>query len=181
MIFLSKMRLIGLCAAVVLGAVPVAAAPQSPPPVGRDTKAARAVVKYALRLTRTDFVDAAVPDAVAAPQPPAVLVASPLLSTLDGDTATITVNGTDLSYSLSLSPTVQTKDQLVQSLWNMKLTGKALPGSTSSVTVTGASRIPQNKEAVLIEVALTDPTNGHRSVYRLQGTVTVTPPETGTP
>jgi hypothetical protein len=160
-----SMSLLLTCAFSTLCALP--AAPQATTG-GGDAKASKAVLRFALRLTRQDVTDS--PTDQAAPAAP-VDVASPTLTTLDGDTASLSVAGADLSYNVSLSPTLQMANNAVQVLWNLRLAGKGLPGGATSATVTGGSRVTLDRDAVLAELTLTDPTTRKRSIFRLQGTV----------
>ena len=135
------------------------------PPAGKRDGQKSAVVRFALTLSRTDL------PAGANPASALVTLAAPMLTTLDGNTASVSVAGGDPSYTISLSPTVETADNKVQVLWTIRLAGKTLPGA-SSVTLTGASRVGAGKDAILAEITLTDGATGKRAVYRLQGVVT---------
>ena len=95
------------------------------------------------------------------------ILASPIMTTLDGSTATISVAGGNLSYTLSLSPAIASNGKIL-TLWNLRLSGKSLPGATA-VTATGATKIEAGKPSVIAEISLTDPVSKQRATFILQG------------
>ncbi|HVK05078.1 MAG TPA: hypothetical protein VM490_16495 [Armatimonadaceae bacterium] len=112
------------------------------------------------------------------------VLAAPVLTTLDGQTASVNVTGTDPTYAISLSPTVEKPDEkgrekteggapTLQVLWSVRLAGKTLPAGVSGVTMTGATRITANREEVIAEVLLPDPKTGRVTRFRLLGKATV--------
>jgi hypothetical protein len=111
--------------------------------------------------------------------PASPAVASPTLMTLDRGTATVAVTNKDLSYSISVSPAIEQKeksDSTVQILWNVRLSGRALPEGTNAVTTTGATRITPDAESetLLTEIPISDVKTGKVSVFRLTVRVAVT-------
>ncbi len=138
------------------------AAPGAPPAAARPADAPRAQVRLAVQLTRTD--DGA---------PPRV-IGAPVLTTLEGGTGSISVSGGDISYSVSLSPNAEANNN-VALLWNLQLSGKALPGATS-VNLSGASRVAAGKEEPVAEVTLKDPKTGRQSSFRLLVTTVIARP-----
>lgn len=166
-------------------------------PVSTDTAKSKAILHFALHLTRTDtpplppdtlVVDPAAVPATPAPQsgkskasapplpdvpPLSGLLASPVLSSADGDTASISLSApATLSYNIALSPTLTSANNTVQVMWNLRLSGKWLPGGASSVTLTGASQMALGREETITEIVLTDSEGKRRSAFRLSGTVT---------
>lgn len=114
----------------------------------------------------------------AAQTPPAngdnpTIVGTPTVTTFDRNTATVAVTGTGISYTLSLSPTVENADNAVQVLWNLRMNGKDLPGSTSAFTMSGASRVIAQTDTTLAEMSLTDPKTGQATVFRFRVRITV--------
>lgn len=132
------------------------------PAAPRD-QASRAQVRFAVQLIRADGTT---------PIKAGQVIGAPVLTTLDGSTGSISVSGGDISYTVSLSPTLETDNNLAL-LWNLQLSGKALPGATT-VNLNGASRIRVDKEEPVADLALTDPKTGTRSSFRLQVTTSVT-------
>ena len=164
-------------AALALGmaAFPAFAAADPPPAVKpappADTKSTP--IRFTLQLLRVDDetsrpATGGANSAVTTTAPIQKTIASPTMTTLDGSTATISVVGDDLSYTLSLSPAIAANGKIL-TLWNLRLSGKSLPGATA-VTATGATKIDGGKPSVIAEVSLTDPANGHRATFILQGT-----------
>jgi hypothetical protein len=168
-------------AALLLTASAVAAPQQGGKPSASDAPSGPPV-RFDLRLTRVDQ-DAASGTAAATPAAPALL-AAPTLTTFAGQTAAVNVSGGEPSYSVSLSPTVERADNRQQAgssaaapavrvLWNLRLSGKGLPGGVASVTANGATRVPLAiDDATVAEIALTDPATGRLSRFRLAGRVT---------
>jgi hypothetical protein len=129
------------------------------------TPARHAPVHMAFRLIRSDSTTAAV-------APAETVIANLTLNTIDGNTATIAVNGGELSYSISVAPTVGAAGDHATLLWNVRIAGHSLPGA-STVAVTGASEIAVGKETGIATFSVTDPATGKSSVFSLRGTTTV--------
>ena len=172
-------------APVLSGAAPPKSADNAPERV----KPAPAQVRLEMHLTRTEKEGAA-PGAGSTSLPPATLVppaiASPTLTTLDRGTATVTITNKELSYSISASPSIEQTDKAsstVQVLWNVRLSGRSLPGDTNSVTTTGATRIDPagENESLLTELPITDTKTGRVSLFRLTVRVIVTPADSPGP
>ena len=122
-------------------------------------------VRFAVQITRSDAADARA--AAGAPR----VLGSPVITTLDKNTGSISVSGGDLGYSLSLSPGVETGNN-VALLWNLQLSGRDLPGATS-VTMNGASRVVAGRAEPVAEITLKDPKTGRQSTFRVQVTTTL--------
>jgi hypothetical protein len=154
------------------------APPSSPSVPPARTAPAPAQIRLEMRLTRSDKEGGSAADAGSASSaPPAI--ATPTLSTLDRGTATVSVTNKDLSYSVSASPSIEQAgkaDSTVQVLWNMRLSGRTLPGGTNAVTTTGATRITPDagKDTLLTELPISDAKTGSVSVFRLTVRVIVT-------
>jgi hypothetical protein len=188
-----------LLTATALGSgVREATRPVHPAAQGQDAQE-RPQVRLALRILRVEEgdkpADATVGSSEASGRPALTVLAEPVLTTLDGQTATVDIAGSDPSYSLSLSPTVEKRGEAgknnvgdesagatgsaapgspsLQVNWNVRLSGKTLPGGVTAVTLTGASRVVAGKESVIAAVALPDPQTGRVTRFQIQGTVTV--------
>nr|CAA9292340.1 hypothetical protein AVDCRST_MAG63-4468 [uncultured Armatimonadetes bacterium] len=144
---------------VLLAATAASAAP------AREAEKPARQVRFAVQITRTDAADARA--AAGAAQ----VLGLPVITTLDKNTGSIAVSGTDLSYSLSLSPGVEAGNN-VALLWNLQLSGRGLPGATA-VTMTGASRVAAGKAEPVAEITLKDPKTGRHSTFRVLVTTTV--------
>jgi hypothetical protein len=143
------------------------------PPGARPSDAPRAQVRFAIRLTRTDGggeegASSKTPKSPASPQ----VIGTPVVTTLEGGTGSISVSGGDISYSISLSPTLEANSN-VALLWNLQISGKSLPGATS-VNLNGASRVVAGKEEPVAEVTLKDPKTGRQSSFHVRATTTIT-------
>jgi len=102
---------------------------------------------------------------------------------VDGQTASIDVKGVDSTFFVSLSPTCEPADNsnkavntdtsksTVRLLWNMRLTGKTLPGGVTAAELTGATRVAADDSsmAVIGAMSLSDPKTGGQEQYRLEG------------
>lgn len=148
-----------------------AAATVAQPPSQKTAEAApRREVRLAIQLTRINGEAAA-----AAPQ----VIGSPVLNAFDGGTGSISLSGGDIGYSVSLSPTLES-DNSVALLYNVRLSGRALPGATS-VTLTGASRAATGRSEPVTEVTLREGKTGKSSTFRLSVTATIKPAPDGAP
>lgn len=190
---------VALFAATLLPGKPAFCQAQSAPPATKQTSAARPrQVRFDVQLTRTGTAgtakadtpapDSTKPDAPKPdPAPPSndpVIIGSPSVSTLDRNTATATVTGGATSYTLALSPTIETADNAVQVLWNLRMNGKDFPGGTASFTLAGAARIVAGTDTPLAEMTLSDPKTGQAATFRVRVRVTlsdVTAATTATP
>lgn len=163
------MFLPGLTAAL---AVALLASGGAPTPAPRPGEAPRAQVRFAAQLTRADSGQGSGngPNTLSAPQ----VIGTPVLTTLDGGTASVSLTGGDVSYAISLSPTVEASGT-VAVLWNLQLSGRNLPGA-SSANQNGATRVNTGRQEPVAEVSLRDPKTGRQSAFRLQVTTTVTKP-----
>ena len=141
-------------------------------PASAADKAPRRAVLFALR------IEQAAPDG--ASSPPTIL-ATPALSTLNNDTATIAVSNIAFAYSVALSPVIikGEADETVQTAWVVRLTGKNLPAGNTSVTLSGTTRLPVGKEGTLTEISLRDGVSGKTTLYRIVATPTL--PEAANP
>lgn len=148
-----------------------AGAPQAKDaPPASSASAARAQVRFEMRLTRTD----------SGSNTP-VSLGTPIITTLDGSTASVSITGGEPSFMVSLSPTLEQaksdnsgqQQRTVAVLWNMRLSGKGLPGVTAAA-VNGASRVPLARETLLAELLLKDPASGKSSRFQLFVTTSVT-------
>ena len=117
----------------------------------------RAQLRLAVQITRTDE------GAAAADKPAPRVIGAPVLSTQDRTTGSISVAGGDLSFGLSLSPTLEPGNRATL-LWNLRLAGKGVPG-TRSLTMSGASRVTLNRNEPVTEVTLRDPATGRTSTF----------------
>lgn len=139
-----------------------AAAP--PVPGAKEADAPRHQVRFELRLTRDDSGDGNT-----AP----VVLAEPRITTIDRNTASISITGGEPSYTLSLSPTIEPAASgttasagNIMVLWNLRLSGKTLPGVTA-ISLSGASRVAADREEALADVFLKDPRTGKASRFLL--------------
>ncbi len=156
-----------------LTAAAAAAVAQQPPSQKTAEAAPRREVRLAIQLTRINGEAAAA--AAAAPQ----VIGSPVLNAFDGGTGSISLSGGDIGYSVSLSPTLES-DNSVALLYNVRLSGRALPGATS-VTLTGASRAATGRSEPVTEVTLREGKTGKSSTFRLSVTATIKPAPDGAP
>ncbi len=179
------MRLPYLLPAVILALTsPLRAAPQTAASASARVTPAPAQIRLEMRLTRTEQAGAAGAGAnsagdAAAVSPALPAMATPTLTTLDRGTATVSVTSKDLSYTISASPSLEQADKpgsTVQVLWNVRLSGRALPEGTNSVATTGATRIDPKPgtETTLTELPVRDSKTGAVSVFRLAVRVLVT-------
>ena len=148
--------------------------PAVPPALSRPA-APRPQIRLDLRLTRVDTPAPSTTDSVPATAPPVVppvTLATPVLLTLDQETATMSITNPDFGYSIALSPKLEnaenTNTASLLALWNLRLSGHALPGGTNVATSSGATRIPLSAgEALLAEMPLRDLKTGQTSLFRL--------------
>ncbi|MBC8101851.1 MAG: hypothetical protein H7Z41_04605 [Cytophagales bacterium] len=173
------MRPFFVCFLIVLSALISALPAPAAPPAEPAAKAAPAQIRLDLKLTRTD----AEGDALNAGTAP-VVIAAPTLSTLDRGTATSTLTSADLGYSLSISPSVEKLEAsgaaTVQALWNVRLSGRTLPGGVNSVSESGATRFVSEtggggSDTLLSEMLVRDLKTGRTARFRLTGRVTILP------
>jgi hypothetical protein len=142
----------------------------------------RAQVQFTLNLVRVDAPATAAPSTPdAAPVVP-ITLATPILTTTDLGAASVTVTGPDLGYTISLSPTLETAENSAKAdiltLWSLRLNGRSLPAGTTSVSLTGAKRVPADGsgDSLLAEVPLVDAKTGQTTRFRLFVRTTVTAP-----
>ena len=152
-----------------------------PAATSTDSNAPRRAVQMALRIEQSDAVS---PDlARVATFPAPIVLGTPRLVTVDRSTATIALTSESFSYTIAVSPIVETvkgdekngvaPGDWVQTDWSVRLTGKALPGKNSAVTLTGATRLPVDKLGELAEVTLRDMETGKSTVYKIWATATL--------
>ena len=143
------------------------AAPAKTAPIAGASSETRVSVpvRFVAQLARIDYIGSSDTTGTT------MAIANPTLTTLDGNTATLAVTGGELSYSVSLSPTVERSGGKVQVLYTIRISGKSLPGATA-VTTTGAARVVAGKDAVVAEMSVSDPATGRRSAFRLHCVVT---------
>jgi len=148
--------------------------PAVPPALSRPA-APRPQIRLDLRLTRVDTPAPSTTDSVPATAPPVVppvTLSTLVLLTLDQETATMSITNPDFGYSIALSPKLEnaenTNTASLLALWNLRLSGHALPGGTNVATSSGATRIPLSAgEALLAEMPLRDLKTGQTSLFRL--------------
>jgi hypothetical protein len=177
---------------LIVGGISVRA--QNVPPTQKPLPA---VIHIELSLTRTESGGTAEQAAPTDGKP--ISLALPLVSTLDGNTATASLTGSDLSYNVALSPTLESSNNKANStnsvsstnstaaapspsakvLWNLRLAGKSLPGATTCA-ISGASRLEIGKDAGITEMTLTDPKTGRTAAFKLGAKMTLRPPGSGT-
>ncbi len=160
--------------AVVAAQTPARQAPPalSPP---NDTRTPQ--LRLEMELTRENEPETGA--AASAPAP--ILLASPVLTTLDHSTASVSVTGAAFGFTISLSPTLETQagapgapsTQTLQTLWNVRLAGRDLPGAVTSVSQTGATRTGLARRETLAVLTLRDPKSGAVARYRLTIKATV--------
>jgi len=134
-----------------------------------DAKKPAQQVRFEMTLSRLESGDNGAASTAAAP----LVLGSPTLTTVDRNTASLSITGTDTSYNVSLSPTVETANNSVQVLWNIRLTGKNLGGGATAVTASGATRMTVGKEGGLTEISVTDVQTGKRTTFLIRAKVTV--------
>jgi hypothetical protein len=126
--------------------------------------------------------------------PAPVLLSGPLLTTTDGQVASIETksdpkSGANNLFFVSLSPTLESADNsavasdgteakkgaTVRMLWSLRVTDGTFPGGVGSVALTGASRLAvgEQTDAVVARFSLADPKTGLFTEYRLSGRTTV--------
>jgi hypothetical protein len=203
--------LVGLLAGTAPGST---AAPSKQAPSAK--KAGPPVeVRIDLTLTRTDSGGDATQALPTDGKP--VVLGTPVLTTLNGSTATLSITGTDLSYNVALSPVVEAANNTsntgnsggatgtksaggsstgtntapaaapvvpagpgVQVQWNVRFSGKSLPGMTTC-SISGASRVEIGKDAAMTEMTMTDPKTGRATTFRLVAKITVRDPSVPSP
>jgi len=166
-------------ALIALARQPVGSSPAAPP----AAKARPSELSFALRIVRQDQpVAATTPGNTPVPPAPVVL-SSPTLTTVDGQTASIEIKGTDTTFFVSLSPTLEPADNANKTggevanvattrvFWSWRFSGKGLPGGVITAALTGASRLIVDDPTgiVITRISLTDPKTGVVSEYRLEG------------
>ncbi len=155
-----------------------------PAATASDLNAPRRAVQLALRIEQSDAVSPTVARLATFPAP--VVLGTPRLVTVDRSTATIAVTSDSFSYAIAVSPVVETvkgdekngvaPGDWVQTDWSVRLTGKALPGKNSAVTLTGATRLPVDKTGELTEITLRDMETGKSTIYKIWVTATFPAP-----
>ncbi|MBC8137981.1 MAG: hypothetical protein H8F28_19040 [Fibrella sp.] len=126
--------------------------------------------------------------------PEPVLLQGPILTTADGQVASIEAKsdpktGVNDIFFVSLSPTLEPADNgskasdtpdakkgpTVRILWNLRVSDKTFPGGVGSVALTGATRlvVGEGSDAVVARFSLADPKTGFFTEYRLSGRTTV--------
>jgi len=160
-------------------APPASPAPQATPaPPPPDTRTPQ--LRLEMELSR-EAGEAESGAAATANTPAPVLLASPTLTTLDHSTASVSVAGVAFGFTISLSPTLETQPgvagaaptQTLQTLWNVRLAGRDLPGAVTSVSQTGATRTGLARRETLAVLTLRDPKTGAVSRYRLTVKATI--------
>lgn len=133
-------------------------------------------VRFEITISRLESGDpagsAAVPPAASPATAPLVL-GTPTLTTVDRNTASLSITGSDTSYNVSLSPTVETANNSVQVLWNVRLTGKNLGGGATAVAASGATRMMVGKDGGLAEISVTDVQTGKRTTFLIKAKVSL--------
>jgi hypothetical protein len=165
-------------AALLLTPTPRVFAEQLPTAPKKDAPPAKPAAQVKVELVLSRLEEEAAPAAPVTPTAPAtpaqtpVVLGTPTLITLDRNTATVAVTATDMSYNVSLSPTVESANNSVQVLWNVRLTGKNLGGATA-VSASGATRLGTGKDLPLTEISVTDGATGKKTTFAIRAKITV--------
>jgi hypothetical protein len=161
---------------LLLCALPVGSPVSAAPPAAHPAE-----LTFSLRLVRQDIPAATT--GTSGTVPASSTLSEPTLTTVDGQTASIEVKGTDATFFVSLSPTLEPADnanKLVNSAtvrvyWHLRLSGKTLPGGVTAAALSGATRlkVDDTPMATISKMSLADPKTGGMAEYRLEGRATL--------